>query len=217
MSCLGDVVAALVDGELDHAARERAQRHLAHCTPCRTEVDAQRRLKARLTGTSTGEVAPSDALTARLLGLRPDPAPSPAAEPQAAAAEPQAAPAGTTVGWRVQPRPQTGPRPARPGANRAATAGLGAERRRRRSLRRSAAVGSALAVLGAALVLGGPQPSTPTTPVDPGADAFVADFVTTTTGTTTTGTTTTGTTTTGITTGAGSSTAGVAGGGRSQR
>ena len=203
MSCLGDVVAALVDGELDHAARERAQRHLAHCTPCRTEVDAQRRLKARLTGTSTGEVAPSDALTARLLGLRPDPATGPAAAPQAAAAVPQAAAAGTTVGWRVQPRPQTGPRPTRPGTNRAVTAGPGAERRRRPSLRRRAAVGSALAVLSAALVLGGPQATPATTPVDPGMDASVVDFGTTTTGTTTTGT--------------GSSTAGVAGGGRSQR
>jgi len=201
MSCLGDVVAALVDGELDHAARERAQRHLAHCTPCRTEVDAQRRLKARLTGTSTGEVAPSDALTARLLGLRPDPATGPAVAPQAAV--PQATAAGTTVGWRVQPRLQTGPRPARPGTSRAATAGPGAERRRRPSLRRSAAVGSALAVLGAALVLGGPQATPATTPVDPVMDASVVDFGTTTTGTTTTD--------------AGSSTAGVAGGGRSQR
>ena len=46
--CLAEVVAALVDGELDHAARERAQRHLLHCDACRAEVDAQRRLKARL-------------------------------------------------------------------------------------------------------------------------------------------------------------------------
>ncbi|MCY7364907.1 MAG: zf-HC2 domain-containing protein, partial [Frankiaceae bacterium] len=47
-SCLGEQVAALVDGELDHAARERAQRHLAHCVTCRAEADAHRRLKVRL-------------------------------------------------------------------------------------------------------------------------------------------------------------------------
>ena len=40
--CLADVVAALVDGELDHAAREKAQRHLLHCDSCRAEVDVQR-------------------------------------------------------------------------------------------------------------------------------------------------------------------------------
>ena len=69
MSCLGDVVAALVDGELDHAARERAHRHLAHCARCRTEVDAQRRLKARLS-IMGHDPAPSAALTARLVALR---------------------------------------------------------------------------------------------------------------------------------------------------
>jgi len=61
--CLGDVAAALVDGELDHAARERAHRHLAHCGPCRAEVDAQRRLKARLSGIEHRE--PPAALTDR--------------------------------------------------------------------------------------------------------------------------------------------------------
>jgi anti-sigma factor RsiW len=66
--CLGEVAAALVDGELDHAARERAQRHLAHCLSCRAEVDAQRRLKAALSGLSPAP-AP-DALTARLLALQ---------------------------------------------------------------------------------------------------------------------------------------------------
>jgi anti-sigma factor RsiW len=66
--CLGEVAAALVDGELDHPARERAQRHLAHCATCRSEVDAQRRLKAALSGL-TPAAAP-DALTARLLDLQ---------------------------------------------------------------------------------------------------------------------------------------------------
>lgn len=47
---LGAVAAALVDGELGHDARDRALAHLAHCDRCRADVDAQRRLKARLRG-----------------------------------------------------------------------------------------------------------------------------------------------------------------------
>ncbi len=66
--CLGERAAALVDGELDHVSRERAQRHLAHCPACRTEVEAQRRLKAALSGLQAA--AAPDALTARLLALQ---------------------------------------------------------------------------------------------------------------------------------------------------
>ena len=156
MSCLGDVVAALVDGELDHAARERAQRHLAHCDTCRADVDVQRRLKARLSG-ACREPAPSDALTARLLGLRPghDALGAPPARP-------------------VSLRPAAGPRPRSPLSRRPLS------RRpitRRRGLRRRAAFGSAVAVLGVVLALGGPQLSGPSTPVNPGTDTFVVDFV----------------------------------------
>lgn len=46
--CLGETAAALVDGALDHDARDRALAHLARCPTCRAEVEAQRRLKARL-------------------------------------------------------------------------------------------------------------------------------------------------------------------------
>lgn len=67
--CLGDVVAALVDGELADAGRERAQRHLAHCGSCRAEAAGQRRLKARLTGLKANRAAPDQALTDRLLGV----------------------------------------------------------------------------------------------------------------------------------------------------
>jgi len=45
---LGDLAAALVDGELGHDARDRALAHLAGCLECRAEVESQRRLKARL-------------------------------------------------------------------------------------------------------------------------------------------------------------------------
>lgn len=151
-SCLGEQVAALVDGELDHAARERAQRHLAHCTPCRAEVDAHRRLKARLNGLSSAEPSLPDALTARLLAL---PAPG-AGRPLP--------PAGSVRPVSLRPAP--GPQAGRPSS-------------RRPGLRRRTAVGSALAVLGAALALGGPQRPAPVQ-VDPATDSFVVQHVGTT-------------------------------------
>ncbi|MET9496417.1 zf-HC2 domain-containing protein [Streptomyces sp. NPDC006552] len=64
---LGDRLAALVDGELDHDARERVLAHLATCPRCKTEADAQRRLKSVF-----AEVAPpppSESFLARLQGL----------------------------------------------------------------------------------------------------------------------------------------------------
>lgn len=176
MTCLGDVVAALVDGELDHAARERAQRHLAHCADCRAEVDAQRRLKSRLSGVSV-DPSPSDALTARLLGLTSQPPPFREGTGADGAPPLVARPARPlTAAARGAARPVTlrtagGPGSVRPGSARS-------------RLRRRAGVGSALVALGlgAALALGGPQPSRPSTPVDPGTDAFVVDFVSTTGG-----------------------------------
>jgi anti-sigma factor RsiW len=151
-SCLGTTAAALVDGELDHEARERAQRHLAHCGDCRAEVDAQRRLKATLSGLSPAP-APA-ALAARLMALQ-----VPGTDRMAAA------PSG----------------PVRPVTIRAAS-GPGRTRGpgRPRALRRRATAGSAVVALGVvALALGGPQP-TASTPVDPGTDSFVVQHVETT-------------------------------------
>ncbi|GAU65299.1 hypothetical protein SSP35_01_06370 [Streptomyces sp. NBRC 110611] len=59
---LGDRLAALVDGELGHDARERVLAHLATCGKCKAEADAQRRLKsvfaeAPLPGPSAGLLA----------------------------------------------------------------------------------------------------------------------------------------------------------------
>ncbi|WP_046500852.1 zf-HC2 domain-containing protein [Streptomyces odonnellii] len=64
---LGDRLAALVDGELDHDARERVLAHLATCAKCKTEADAQRRLKSVFA--ETAPPAPSAGLLARLQGL----------------------------------------------------------------------------------------------------------------------------------------------------
>ncbi|MFD0146337.1 MULTISPECIES: anti-sigma factor family protein [unclassified Streptomyces] len=64
---LGDRLAALVDGELGHDARERVLAHLATCAKCKAEADAQRRLKSVFA--STAPPPPSEGLLARLQGL----------------------------------------------------------------------------------------------------------------------------------------------------
>ncbi|MFJ8197502.1 anti-sigma factor family protein [Streptomyces sp. NPDC096152] len=64
---LGDRLSALVDGELGHETRERVLAHVATCAKCRTEVDAQRRLKNVFA--ETAPPPPSASLLARLQGL----------------------------------------------------------------------------------------------------------------------------------------------------
>ncbi|WP_405777518.1 zf-HC2 domain-containing protein [Streptomyces sp. NBC_00859] len=64
---LGDRLAALVDGELKDDARERVLAHLATCAKCKTEADAQRRLKSFFA--ETAPPPPSEGLLARLQGL----------------------------------------------------------------------------------------------------------------------------------------------------
>ncbi|MBE1534326.1 anti-sigma factor family protein [Actinomadura algeriensis] len=50
MSCLGERLTALVDGELGHDERDRAHAHLAVCARCRAEAATLRSLKGRLAG-----------------------------------------------------------------------------------------------------------------------------------------------------------------------
>ena len=64
---LGDRLAALVDGELDHDARERVLAHLATCARCKAEADAQRRLKNVFA--EAAPPPPSESFLARLQGL----------------------------------------------------------------------------------------------------------------------------------------------------
>lgn len=64
---LGDRLAALVDGELSHDARERVLAHLATCPKCKVEADAQRRLKAMFVESAPPPL--SAGLLARLQGL----------------------------------------------------------------------------------------------------------------------------------------------------
>ncbi|MBT2471391.1 zf-HC2 domain-containing protein [Streptomyces sp. ISL-66] len=64
---LGDRLAALVDGELGHDARERVLAHLATCPKCKAEADAQRRLKTLFVESAPPPL--SAGLLARLQGL----------------------------------------------------------------------------------------------------------------------------------------------------
>lgn len=64
---LGDRLAALVDGELGHDARERVLAHLATCGKCKAEADAQRRLKSVFA--EAAGPGPSEGLLARLQQL----------------------------------------------------------------------------------------------------------------------------------------------------
>ncbi|MFF5724093.1 anti-sigma factor family protein [[Kitasatospora] papulosa] len=64
---LGDRLAALVDGELKHDARERVLAHLATCARCKAEADSQRRLKSAFA--TSAAPSPSEGFLARLQGL----------------------------------------------------------------------------------------------------------------------------------------------------
>lgn len=73
MSCLGDRLTALVDGELDPDARERALVHLVGCDGCRAEAEALRALKRRLN--ALRDPRPGDGLLGRLYGMAEPPRP----------------------------------------------------------------------------------------------------------------------------------------------
>ncbi|MGC4944666.1 zf-HC2 domain-containing protein [Streptomyces sp. DT224] len=64
---LGDRLAALVDGELKHDARDRVLAHLATCAKCAAEAAAQRRLKNVFA--QAAQPSPSEGFLARLQGL----------------------------------------------------------------------------------------------------------------------------------------------------
>lgn len=60
-------VSALVDGEVDYESRDRMLAHLAHCDECRAAAEAERQVKALLTGMSAP--VPTSGLEARLLAI----------------------------------------------------------------------------------------------------------------------------------------------------
>jgi anti-sigma factor RsiW len=76
MSHLGDLLSALVDGELSGAELDRANAHLAACGVCQAEARALRRLKHQLHSLAEPVgVTDSDQITARLLAMAAGPGP----------------------------------------------------------------------------------------------------------------------------------------------
>jgi anti-sigma factor RsiW len=106
MSHLGDLLSALVDGELDGAERDRAHAHLASCQQCRAEAADLRALKQKLGSLKPG--APAEAaMTRRLIAMTGPGGPlPPRRRPLRLAPQPRAA-------AREETR-----RPARPGPRR---------------------------------------------------------------------------------------------------
>jgi hypothetical protein len=198
VSCLGERLTALVDGELGHEERDRALAHLALCTRCRSEADSLRRLKGRLRGLGDLPAAdgaddlPSPDFMARLRGLG-EPGAPPAAPPVPPAAQPvrrQPVPATPPAQPRRVPAgmPMAGlsrPRDNRPAGRAAASrtagrgagvgVGAGATAALDRSSRRYLAVGAATLVLGlgAASYAAGGNRTAPT--VSPAFDRFAVE------------------------------------------
>ncbi|MGZ0151659.1 anti-sigma factor family protein [Kribbella sp. WER1] len=159
-----DKLSAVVDGELDHDSRDKVLSHLVGCDSCRAEVDAQRRLKARMAALDTPD-APTD-LMQRLMGVssfstepreevRPVLTPAVGLFPQRSAF-----PAGRSGGTR-------------PGTTRS---------RSRRRTGVLGAAGSAAAVaslLGTAFVVGDPSRSEQPPALQPPVASFSSDHATT--------------------------------------
>ncbi|WP_406296863.1 anti-sigma factor [Embleya sp. NBC_00888] len=111
MSHLEDKLAAYVDGELGHEAREKVLAHLAECADCRVEAEEQRQVK-QLLG-RVRQPGPSDDLMARLMAMgEPDQqSPPPPASGDRFTFPTAGRPA---VSARARSR-STGPRAGRPG------------------------------------------------------------------------------------------------------
>jgi len=76
MTHLGDLLSALIDGELSGAELDRANAHLAACGACRVEAHALRRLKHELRSLAEpAGVTDADQITGRLLAMATKAAP----------------------------------------------------------------------------------------------------------------------------------------------
>lgn len=67
-----EAVAALVDGELETQARERAHSHITNCMECRAEVERQRTAASRLRECDAEDVHIPASLLSKLQQLAPE-------------------------------------------------------------------------------------------------------------------------------------------------
>ncbi|MGQ5580640.1 anti-sigma factor family protein [Streptomyces sp. ECR3.8] len=153
---LGDRLAALVDGELGHDARERVLAHVATCAKCKAEVDEQRRLKNVFA--AAAPPPPSESLLARLQGLPAGGGFGDGGSPLGGSALPGGSTAGV-FGARRGERFEFTYAPVRRHQPAAATAGLAAARPSSRGLRLAFVAAGAVSL--AAIALGGVSSVTP--------------------------------------------------------
>lgn len=168
---LGDLAAAVVDGQLDDAARERLLAHAARCGRCRAELGAERAVKVALRGLQ--ELHPPAELTERLFRLMPACGPGLAQPPRAAAG-------GGDGAWPPPPQPGcTQPRRLPAEATPPVRPVPSPGRRRRIAVAGGIAAGVAVAGL---LSLGGrgPRPGGPLPVVNPSSARYVVEHADTT-------------------------------------
>ena len=162
MSHLGDRVAALVDGQLSHGQRDRILSHIASCPSCRAEVEAQRRLKERVT--RARGPSPRPELLHRLQGLG---APGPPLPPRRQA---RRGASGSPAAVRTARPPRAAGSTRRP-------------RGRSHPLLRVAVMGAAsfvVVALGTAFAVGGDATPPPGAPLTPPLDRYAVEHASTT-------------------------------------
>lgn len=164
-----DKLSAVVDGELDHDSREKVLSHLVGCDTCRAEVDAQRRLKARM-ATLESPAEPSTDLMQRLMGVSSF-SPEPREE-----VRPVLTPAVTLF-------PQRSAFPAgRSGGTRPGTSRTTRSRRRTGVLGAAGSAAAVASLLGTAFVVGDPSRSEQPPALQPPVASFSSDHASTTGG-----------------------------------
>jgi anti-sigma factor RsiW len=163
-----DKLSAVVDGALDHDSRDKVLSHLVGCDSCRSEVDAQRRLKARIAALESPE--PSTDLMQRLMGVS-----SFSPEPRE-----EIRPVLTPV---VSLFPQRSAFPAgRTGATRPGSPRTTRSRRRTGVLGAAGSAAAVASLLGTAFVVGDPARQEQPPTLQPPVASFSSDHASTTGG-----------------------------------
>nr|WP_202886376.1 zf-HC2 domain-containing protein [Kribbella sandramycini] len=161
-----DKLSAVVDGQLDHDSRDKVLSHLVGCDTCRAEVDAQRRLKARMAALEAPE--PSTDLMQRLMGVSSF-SPEPREE-----IRPVLTPA-------VSLFPQRSAFPAaRSGTSRPGAVRTPRSRRRTGVLGAAGSAAAVASLLGTAFVVGDPARSEQPPALQPPVASFSSDHASTT-------------------------------------
>jgi anti-sigma factor RsiW len=165
-----DKLSAVVDGELDHDSRDKVLSHLVGCDTCRSEVDAQRRLKARLAATAAPD--PSMDLMQRLMGVS-----SFGTEPREEIRPVLTPAAAFTLSPQRSAFPAARSDATRPGSRTATRS------RRRTGVLGAAGSAAAMAsLLGTAFVLGDPARSEQPPSLQPPLTSYTADHAAATAG-----------------------------------